>query len=153
MSGTLPAASPVVICPGCGCRLSVSAHAEVVYDGQLWCRRCRRYEADLEANRELAELRAWAHRLCQAFAQDPVTVLENPAARTDWRLYWQDDVCLLAEAYHEQRAILLYPPGQRLLTLCHELAHLFTGQDHTLAWAQTFAHLVAWVKGNLLPSR
>jgi len=97
----------------------------------------------------VAELQDWAARLCSACGQEAVTVLENPAARNDWRLYWQDDVCLLAEAYHHQRAILLYPPGQRLTTLCHELAHLFTGQDHTPTWAQTFARLIALVRDNL----
>ncbi len=76
-------------------------------------------------------------------------MLENPEARSNWRLYWHDDTCLLAEAYHDQRTILLYPPGQRLTTLCHELAHIFTQQDHTPAWAQTFARLIAWVKQRL----
>jgi hypothetical protein len=35
------------------------------------------------------------------------------------------------------------------MSLCHELAHLFTGQDHTEAWARNFATLVAWVKMRL----
>ncbi|MGQ9921256.1 MAG: hypothetical protein ACUVRZ_07990 [Desulfobacca sp.] len=138
-----------VLCPGCGRPLDLAAHADVVCNGQIWCRACRCYGPELEANRGLAELQDWAARLCTAFGQEPVTVLENPAARSDWRLYWQDNICLLAEAYHEQRAILLYPPGQRLTTLCHELAHLFTGQDHTPTWAQTFADLTAWVREKL----
>jgi len=54
-----------------------------------------------------------------------------------------------AEADHRRRCVILYPPGCRHLTLCHELAHLFTGQDHTPVWARTFARLVAWVKANL----
>ncbi len=138
-----------MICPGCGRLLEAAGHAHLVCDGQVWCSGCRRYRPDLEAARDVPELQAWAARLCAAFAQEPVQILENPAARTDWRLYWRDDICLLAEAYHNHRAILLYPPGQRLTTLCHELAHLFTGQDHTPAWAQTFATLVAWVKMHL----
>jgi hypothetical protein len=44
---------------------------------------------------------------------------------------------------------MLHPPGHRLMTLCHELAHLFTGQDHTEDWALTFAALTAWVKARL----
>ncbi len=55
----------------------------------------------------------------------------------------------MAEADHQQRSILFFPPGCRLTTLCHELAHVFTGQDHTLEWARTFAQLVAGVKSRL----
>jgi hypothetical protein len=144
-----PGDGPQLACPGCGRSLDLRAHADLVCDGQVWCRTCRHYAPELEANRGLAELQDWTARLCAAFGQEEVAVLENPAARADWRLYWHDDVCLLAEAYHQQRAILLYPPGQRLTTLCHELAHLFSGQDHTPTWAQTFADLIAWVQGHL----
>ena len=55
----------------------------------------------------------------------------------------------MAEAYHQEGVIVLYPPGLRLATLCHELAHLLTGQDHTGDWARTFAGLVARVKEQL----
>jgi hypothetical protein len=147
-----PGGEQQLSCPGCGRPLNVAKPADLVCDGLVWCCACRRYGAELEDSRDLAELQEWAARLCTAFGQEPVDVLENPAARSDWRLYWQNDRCVLAEAYYTHRAILLYPPGQRLVTLCHELAHLFTGQDHTLAWAQTFAALVAWVRANI-PSR
>jgi hypothetical protein len=102
------------------------------------------------ANRDFDELREWTAAICAAFGQDTVSLLENPEAQANWRLYWHNDTCLLAEAYHDHRAILLYPPGQRLTTLCHELAHIFTRQDHTPKWAETFADLVAWVKNLLL---
>lgn len=118
-------------------------------DGQIWCTACRSYLPVLAANREFEELRDWAAAMCAAFDQEPVVLTENPEARSNWRLYWQDDKCLLAEAYHGHRTILLYPPGQRLITLCHELAHIFSREDHTPAWAQTFAALIAWVKERL----
>lgn len=136
-------------CPDCGRGLEPEAHADLVCDGQVWCSACRQYPPELTATRTLAELQEWAAKICTAFGQPPIQVLENPAARTDWRLYWQDDTCLLAEAYHDHRAILLYPPGQRLTTLCHELAHLFTHQGHTPIWAATFAGLISWVRTHL----
>ncbi len=149
ISSLAPGDKQQLSCPGCGRLLDLEKHADLVCDGLVWCCSCRRYGSELEATRDLTELQDWAVRLCTAFGQEPVTVLENPAARSDWRLYWQGDICLLAEAYHNQRAILLYPPGQRLTTLCHELAHLFTRQDHTPTWAQTFADLISWAKGHL----
>jgi len=57
----------------------------------------------------------------------------------------------MAEADHGSGVIVLYPAGLRLVTLCHELAHLITGQAHTEAWARTFAKLVAWVREQLPP--
>jgi hypothetical protein len=59
----------------------------------------------------------------------------------------------MAEADHGAQLIVFYPAGLRLATLCHELAHLMTGQDHTEAWARTFARLVAWVKQELPQDR
>ena len=115
-------------------------------DGQIWCLACHQYPPELTATREFTELRHWAAAICVAFDQEPVPLAENPEARNNWRLYWQNDRCLLAEADHVQRTILLYPPGQRLTTLCHELAHIFTRQDHTPTWAVTFAYLIAWIK-------
>lgn len=136
-------------CHKCSRRLDLADHGEIVCDGQVWCRACRQYDPALTASREFGELQVWAAAICAAFDQETVALLENPAARQNWRLYWQDDICLLAEAYHDQRTILVYPPGQRLTTLCHELAHIFSGQDHTQAWAETFAGLIAWVKCRL----
>jgi hypothetical protein len=136
-------------CPDCGRRLDLEAHADWVCDGEVWCRGCRQYPAELNKNRDFHELQDWAGAACAAFGQEPVLLLENPQARSDWRLYWDNDVCLLAEAYHDHRAILLYPPGQRLTTLCHELAHLFTRQEHTPTWAETYARLISWVRENL----
>jgi hypothetical protein len=144
----LTTANPL-LCPDCGRRLDLEAHGDLVCDGQVWCLGCRQYPPELTVNRPVPELQDWAAALCAAFGQEPVMILENPQARADWRLYWDNDVCLLAEAYHEHRAILLYPPGQRLTTLCHELAHLFTRQDHTPDWAETFARLVSWSRANL----
>ncbi len=136
-------------CFGCGCLLDLDDHANIVCDGQVWCLACQKYPPELADNCGFAELKTWSSNICLAFKQEPVLLLENPEARFNWRLYWHEEKCLLAEAYHGQRAILLYPPGQRLITLCHELAHIFTRQDHTPAWAVTFASLVAWVKENL----
>ena len=144
-----PKTENALVCPACGCGLDLNDHANLVCDGQVWCLQCRQYPPALTASLAFAELQVWAATICTAFDQAPVPVLENPEARSNWRLYWQDDTCLLAEAYHEHRTILLYPPGQRLITLCHELAHIFTQQDHTPAWAQTFARLIAWVKPRL----
>lgn len=151
MSGHRQAETQTCLCcPACGRRLALADHAALVCDaGRVWCLDCRRYPSELTASRELAELQGWVRALCPAFGQEPVHLLEDPEARSDWRRYWRDDVCLLAEAYHDHRAILLYPPGQRLTTLCHELAHIFTREDHTIAWALTFARLVAWVQRQL----
>ncbi len=141
-----PKTNNQVSCPGCGLGLDLEAHADLVCDGQIWCLACRQYPPELSTSRNFNELQDWSAAICAAFGQAPVLLLENPEALVNWRLYWHNEKCLLAEAYHEQRAILLYPPGQRLTTLCHELAHIFTGQDHTPVWAETFARLIAWVK-------
>ncbi len=144
-----PDSAACLFCPACRQQLWLDDHARLVCDGQVWCCECRQYPPALTASREVAELQDWADALCPAFDQASVRLLEDPEARTDWRRYWREDLCLLAEAYHDHRAILLYPPGQRLTTLCHELAHLFTQQDHTVDWALTFARLVAWVRRQL----
>jgi hypothetical protein len=144
-----PETADQVLCPGCGRMLDLEAHADLVCDGRVWCLACRAYPPELPANRSFQELEDWSAAICAAFAEAPVLLLEHPEARYNWRLYWQEEKCLLAAAYHEKRAILLYPPGQRLTTLCHELAHIFTGKDHTRAWAEIFARLVAWVRENL----
>jgi hypothetical protein len=133
-------------CAACGCLLNLDDHANIVFDGLVWCLGCRKYPSYFTNNRDILELKNWSSTICNAFNQEPVHVLENPEAKYNWRLYWLNDKCLLAVAYHDQRAILLYPPGQRLITLCHEMAHIFTKQDHTPLWAETFASLVAWVK-------
>jgi hypothetical protein len=65
--------------------------------------------------------------------------------------FLEDKKVLMAEAYHRAGIIVLYPPGLRLATLCHELAHLLTGQEHTGDWARTCARLVARVKEQLPP--
>jgi hypothetical protein len=145
---TVSAPGITALVPGCGCLLDLDDHANIVCDGQIWCLACQKYPPELADNCGFAELKTWSSNICLAFKQEPVLLLENPEARFNWHLYWHEDKCLLAEAYHDQRAILLYPPGQRLITLCHELAHIFTRQDHTPVWAVTFASLVAWVKEN-----
>lgn len=136
-------------CPQCGIRLDPAQHGSLVFDDQVWCENCHRYEARLTEARSFAELEAWAERLCQAFAQAPVRLQRDPAYLPNPQKYWNGATFLLAEAYHDQRVIMLHPPGHRLLTLCHELAHLFTGQDHSEDWARTFAALIAWVKARL----
>lgn len=133
-------------CPACQCPVDPEDHGSLVFDAQVWCSSCHAYPPAFLETRSLAELQAWCDRLCQAFAQPPVQLLEDPEARYNWRLYWRDNKCLLAEANHRHRLVLLYPPGQRLTTLCHELAHLFTGQDHTPVWARTFAQLIHWLR-------
>jgi len=55
----------------------------------------------------------------------------------------------MVEADHRIRSIRFYPPGCRLATLCHELAHIVTGYDYTREWAMMFARLVAWVNSRL----
>jgi hypothetical protein len=88
---------------------------------------------------------AWSNLICRAFDFPPVKIEEN----ADPAVYRQETSVLMAEADRRERSILFYPPGCRLTTLCHELAHVYTGQDHTREWAQMFARLVAWVKSRL----
>ncbi len=116
---------------------------------QVWCDACRAYDPELLRTRPLGELAEWAALICRAFDRPPVPLDHDPQAAHDWRRYWQGDFCQLGEADHGRGRVLLFPPGYRLVSLCHELAHIFTGEDHTPAWARTFAVLVAWVRGRL----
>lgn len=136
-------------CPKCGKVIDPAQHAELVFDGQVWCSECRQYEPELVSPRSFAELEKWAEKICIAFGCEPVWLRQDLAAFAHLEVYWKESTVLLGEADHEQRCILLYPPGFRLSSLCHELAHIFTGQDHTEDWARTFAKLMAWVKGQL----
>jgi hypothetical protein len=136
-------------CPNCGKALELERHSDLVFDGQVWCDRCHGYDERLLATRPFPELEIWALQICQAFGQEPVHLQRDPAYLPNPNKYWNGATFLLAEAFHEPRGIMLHPPGHRLMTLCHELAHLFTGQDHTEAWARTFATLIAWVKSQL----
>ena len=136
-------------CPQCGIPLDPAHHGDLVFDGQVWCERCHRYDDRLMEARSFPELETWAQRFCQAFAQAPVHLRRDPEYLPNPHKYWDGETFLLAEAFHDHACIMLHPPGHRLTTLCHELAHLFTGQDHTEAWARTFAALIAWVKAQL----
>ncbi len=138
-----------VYCPRCALLLDPARHADLVFDGQVWCNRCHNYDERLLEGRSFSDLKAWAEQICQAFGQEPVHLDCDPAYLPDPRKYWQGGTFLLAEADQAHRTIMLHPPGQRLTTLCHELAHLFSGQDHTEYWALTFAALIAWVKAQL----
>jgi hypothetical protein len=140
---------PSFTCPGCGKKLDPRGHADLICDGRIWCDLCHRYPRLLLTPRTLEELETWNQRLCQAFGWEPpaLRLLEPPTA--DPPLLPVTAKILMAEAHHGRGLITFYPPGLRLLTLCHELAHLMTGQDHTPHWAETLARLVAWVKERL----
>ena len=149
MDGGAPQPPLPMNCPKCDRTLEPDRHDQLVFDGQVWCDRCHRYDERLLALRPFRDLETWAQRLCRAFGQEPVHLRHDPDYLPDPRKYWDGATFLLGEAFHEPRCIMLHPPGQRLMSLCHELAHLFTGQDHTETWARTFADLVAWVKARL----
>jgi hypothetical protein len=140
----------LLTCPGCGKSLDPANHGELVCDGEVFCDGCRLYDRRLIQPREFQEIQDWNRRICEAFGFEPVTLRQGddrlPAGPFD---FLDDKKLLMAEADHREGVIVLYPPGLRLTTLCHELAHLMTGQDHTLEWARTFAKLVAWVKARL----
>jgi hypothetical protein len=136
-------------CPKCHQTLEPERHGDLVFDGQVWCDRCHCYDDRLLEKRSFPELETWAQRICRACGQEPVHLQRDPAYLPNPNKYWNGATFLLAEAYHDHRTIMLHPPGHRLVTLCHELAHLFAGQDHTEAWARTFAALIAWVKARL----
>jgi hypothetical protein len=136
-------------CPRCGIAIDPARHADLVCDGQVWCQNCHRYDERLLEKRSFPELETWAQQICQAFGQAPVHLRRDPDYLPNPQKYWNGETFLLAEAFHLPRGIMLHPPGHRLMTLCHELAHLFTGQDHTEDWARTFADLMAWVKARL----
>lgn len=139
----------LLYCPQCGLLLDPARHGDLVFDGQVWCEGCHAYDDRLMEVRPFSELEMWAQQLCQAFGQKPVQLQRDSAYLPDPKKYWNGATFLLAEADHYHRTIMLHPPGHRLQTLCHELAHLFTGQDHTDDWARTFAALTAWVKAQL----
>lgn len=134
-------------CPKCGKPLNPAAHQDLVCNGQVWCYQCHAYDWDLIRLRPADEVRKWGQRICQAFGQAPVGIEIYPAA-----IYAQKTKILVAEVNYRKRCIDLYTQGLSLATLCHELAHIFTGEDHTPTWARTFAELVAWVKAQLSPA-
>ena len=143
-----PPASPgtdTLECPKCGRVLDPERHGDLIFDGRVWCDRCHEYDRELIRPRDFQEIKAWSQLLCETLGLEPVSLREdsNPA------LFRKEASVVLAEAEHRQRAIVVYPPGLRLTTLCHELAHIFTGQDHDAEWAGTFARLVAWARSRL----
>jgi len=132
-------------CPKCGAILDPAHHGDLVFDGRVWCDRCREYGRELIRPRDLREIQAWSRMICQELGFPPV-LLEDNAAPAVCR---PGAPVLMAEADHRRRSIRFYAPGCRLATLCHELAHIYTGQDHSRDWALMFAQLVAWVKNRL----
>ena len=140
----------ILICPDCGKELNPANHGALVCDGEVCCDGCNLYDRRLIKPREFEEIQGWGRRICQAFGFEPVALVKGdegpPPGPFD---FLNEKKVLMAEADHRQGEIVLYPAGWRLTTLCHELAHLMTGQDHTAAWAKMFAKLVAWVKERL----
>jgi len=151
-NGEAPAtgvSTPMLKCPQCRAVLDPADHGDLVFDGLVWCDRCRAYDRDLIRPREFQEIVSWSHLICKAFGFSPVPleIADDPA------VFRREFSVLMAEADHGQKSIIFYPPGCRLTTLCHELAHLYTGQDHTREWAGVFASLVAWVRSRLEAGR
>src|SRR3974390_2548526 len=139
-------------CPRCGKILDPAGHGDLVCDGQFFCDHCHRYDRRLLEPRSFEDITLWHQRLCQACGcEPPPLTLGEALSRPGPFDFLEDQKVLLAEADHREGAIVLYPSGLRLATLCHELAHLLTGQDHTEAWARTFAQLVAWIRQQLPP--
>jgi hypothetical protein len=139
-----------LICPDCGKILNPANHSELVCDGEVYCDGCRLYDRRLLQPREFPEIQEWSRRIIQAFGCEPVVLIKGNEGPSPGSFdFLNDKKLLMAEADHGRREIVLYPAGLRLATLCHELAHLMTGQDHTVIWAITFAKLVAWVKERL----
>ena len=139
-------------CAECGIDLDPEDHAGLVCDGEVFCVQCRRYDRRLLEPRSFEEIMAWHQRLCRSIdCVPPALALGKPPPPPGAFDFLEDKKVLMAEAYHQEGVIVLYPPGLRLATLCHELAHLLTGQDHTGDWARTFAGLVARVKEQLPP--
>ncbi len=136
-------------CPTCDKDLDLERHGDLVFNGEVWCDRCRSYDERLLRLLPFAELEAWCRRICEDLGRDAVYLERDPEYLPDPRKYWNGDTFLLAEASHRERSIMLHPPGHSLKTLCHELAHIFTGQDHSETWARTFARLTAWVMAHL----
>jgi hypothetical protein len=143
----------MVECLRCGKTLDPTCHGDLVCDGEVFCDQCHRYDRRLLELRLLEEIAAWNKRLCQAFGYEPPLLHtgDSPPLVTGPFDSLEGKKVLMAEADHQEGVIVLYPSGLRLATLCHELAHLMTGQDHTEAWARTCAKLVAWVKEELPP--
>lgn len=140
-------------CPRCGKTLEPADHGALVCDGEVFCERCHRYDRRLLESLSWEEITQWNRRICQAFGYPAPTLAagESPPLVEGPFDFLADKKFLMAEADHREGIIVLYPMGLRLATLCHELAHLMTGQDHTEAWARTCAQLVAWVKDQLPP--
>lgn len=138
-------------CPKCGKPIDPAEHGDLTFDDQVWCGHCHQYDDEVFRRRDFAELEKWAEKICAAFGYQPVVLLQKDSNYlVNPRTYWKEGkTFLLAEADHGKRYIMLFPPGYRLTTLCHELAHIFTGQDHTEEWARTCAKLIAWVKTQL----
>jgi hypothetical protein len=136
-------------CPGCSKILDPANHGELVCDGEVFCDGCKSYERQLLTARPFEEIEEWSRRICEAFGYESVKLAAGERLPVGPFDFLDDKKLLMAEADHGQGEIVLYPAGLRLATLCHELAHLMTGQDHTVAWAATFAKLVAWVKARL----
>jgi hypothetical protein len=132
-------------CPQCAAELDPADHGNLVFDGRVWCDRCHAYDRELIRPRPIEEIEAWSRLICRAFVS-PAIRIEHYQDPARYRLAAS---VLMAEADHQQKSICFYPPGCRLATLCHELAHLYTGQNHTGEWAEMFADLVAWVKVRL----
>ena len=140
----------VLICPDCGKILNPANHGQLVCDGEVYCDGCRLYDRRLLQPREFEDLKEWGRRVCEAFGFEPVALVKGGTGPQPGPFdFLADKKLLMSEADHRRGEIVLYPPGWRLTTLCHELAHLMTGQDHTATWATTFAELVAWVKARL----
>ncbi len=138
-------ATPMLKCPKCGAILDPASHGDLVFDGQVWCDRCHEYGRELIRPRDMKEIEAWSRMICQVLGFPPVLLEEN----ADPAVFRKEASVLMAETDHRHRSIRFYPPGCRLATLCHELAHIYTGQDHSREWAMMFARLVAWVKTRL----
>jgi hypothetical protein len=136
---------PMLECPQCRGVLDPRDHGNLVFDGRVWCDGCHAYDRELIRPREFQEITSWSRLICTAFGFSPVPLefADDPAV---FRL---PSSVLMAETDHEHRSIRFYPPGCRLATLCHELAHIHTGHGHTRVWAGMFAVLVAWVKSRL----
>jgi len=144
-----------VKCPKCGKKLDPANHGGLVCDREVFCDRCHRYDRRLLESRPWEEITRWNRRICQAFGYPPpeLTTKESRPVVEGPFDFLEPKKLLMAEADHREGTIVLFSSGLRLATLCHELAHLMTGQDHTEAWARTFARLVAWVKEELPPDR
>ena len=137
-------------CPHCGKPLDPAVHGDLVCDGQVFCGQCHRYDRRLLEPRSFEDITGWHRRLCQAWnSPPPDLILGDPPPPAGPFDFLEVKRVLTAEADHREGVIVFYPSGLRLATLCHELAHLLTGQDHTEAWARTFAQLVARIRQQL----